>query len=92
MTKENREFTRLPFESVLDIQIAGKTSWAEGACSNMSAGGMLVTTSLPIAIDTHVTVQLKSKPEKFKAEGQVIRLVESDNGFLVAIKYSEGKH
>ncbi len=92
MTEENREFIRLPFDSVLDIQIAGKTSWAEGTCSNMSAGGVLVTTSLPIAIDTRVTVQLKKEPHKFKAQGQVIRLVESDDGFLVAIKYSEDTH
>lgn len=92
MSDDKREFTRLPFESPLQIQIANKKSWAEGICANMSAGGVLVTTQLPIAIDTQVTVQLKDEPHKFNAHGKVIRLVESDDGFLIAIKYNESTH
>jgi Tfp pilus assembly protein PilZ len=93
MSDEKRQYTRLDFASVLQIQIANKSSWAEATCTNMSAGGVLVTAPLPIAIDTAVTVQLKNAPEKFTAQGKVIRLVESeDEGraeYLIAIKYND---
>ncbi len=86
---ENREFTRLPFEAPLTIQIHDKASWSEGLCSNMSAGGVLVTTKTPIAVDTPVKLALKDEPEKFSAEGTVIRLVEDGEDYLIAIKYDD---
>ena len=93
MSDEKRQYTRLNFASALQIQIANKSSWAEASCTNMSAGGVLVSASLPIAIDTDVTVQLKNAPEKFTAQGKVIRLVETENAgdqeYLIAIKYND---
>ncbi len=86
---ENREFIRLPFDAPLSIQINDKASWSEGLCSNMSAGGVLVTTKTPIAVDTIVKVELKNEPEKFTAEGTVIRLVEDGDEYLIAIKYND---
>ena len=92
MSDDKREFVRLPVESVLQIQIANKTSWTQALCSNMSAGGLLATTQVPIAIDTQVTIQLKDDPQKFHAQGKVIRLVESDDDYLLAIRYNDASH
>lgn len=89
MSDEKREHIRLPFDAPLQLQIAGKASWIEGKCSNMSAGGILVETAAPIAIDTELQVQLKDQPEKYQAYGHVIRLVEDENSFLIAVKYKD---
>lgn len=92
MSDNKREHTRLPFESTLSIQIDKKETSLEATCLNMSAGGVLVSILAPIAIDTQVNIELKGDRDKFKAQGKIIRLVESSDGYLAAIKYNEIAH
>jgi len=92
MSEELRQHIRLPFNAPLSVQIAEKASWIEGICTNMSGGGVLITTQAPIAVDTEVNVQLRDSPEKFKAHGSVTRLVEDGDQYLVAIKYKDLNH
>ena len=85
---EKRSEIRLPINAKIDITLKEDNFKLQGVCCNMSASGILVRTKEKIKPGTELLLQMSEGKLDFSADGEVIRLVEDEKHFLVAIKLS----
>jgi hypothetical protein len=91
-----RRFT-LEFPVRLKFETESKVSEIEAVSKNLSVGGLLVRSALPVPHDTYVTFVLSVHGSQsvrqihLAGEGQVVRLEssESDGTFMMAVRCNE---
>ncbi len=83
---EKRQFSRVPFNTTVNLYYSDNKFIATGEIKNISMSGVLVTCSENISIDTialvEITLENGDNPVKIQISGIVVRIINN----LVAIK------
>ena len=80
---EKRQAKR--FTSNAQVNVSYNQGLQSGQCINESETGVLIALKDAITVDSHVEISQKDGGDNHK--GQVVRLIEDDNEFLIAVKY-----
>lgn len=82
---EKRAERRFPINSIVHMTMSNNKK-VTGRCCNISGSGMLVKADKPATVGGNVRLEIQEGKIDFKAEAEVVRIVEEDNAFLIALK------
>ena len=85
---EKRSEVRLPIDSDLTITILDDNSTISAKSKNMSGSGILLESDHGIAEQTKINISLSAEKAAFNTDGEVVRLVEADDAFMIGVKLS----
>lgn len=81
--QEKRQSKRFLNDAKVTVTANGKN--LQGQCINESQTGVLITLSSAIDVDSQVLIQ--QEDQSTQHPGQVVRLIEDEQTFLIAVKY-----
>ena len=83
---EKRTEVRLPIDSDITVTILEDSSTITAKSKNMSGSGILLESNHGITEGTQVNIRLTAEKAAFNTNGEVIRLVEGDDNFMIGVK------
>lgn len=86
---DRRAEVRLPINAAITLTILPDNYKIEGVCCNMSASGILIRSKEKVKAGTQLLLTMQEGKIDFSSEGEVIRLVEDDKEYLIAIKLNQ---
>lgn len=86
--REKRAERRFPINSIVHITLASNKK-ITGKCCNISGSGLLIFSDKPAPVGGIVRIDIQEGKIDFKAEAEVVRVVEEENGFMIAVRVNQ---